>query len=280
MPDQFFADIYRDTEHLTWAPSEQVRERGRRRTRRTRIAATLAGAVAVAVIATGAVALADGQDGAPTPVLPATGSPSPTPDPSATPTPSPPKASRTPVAPPSTPSRTSGRPSAGTTDPAIPASALLQASDVPSDWRGQAPSSEGDSSFAFSTGGCEPSNHQLFRLNPRAQRGIVFVQGQIAPLDETVTRYSAGDAARYLGAVRDRAERCGGPEVKITVLAEDLAGTQSVLVRVEHHGDAVTHYLFVRVGDLTAELTVADRAAATEYAPKVADRLCAGTDAC
>ena len=103
MPDQFFADIYRDTEHLTWAPSEQVRERGRRRTRRTRIAATLAGAVAVAVIATGAVALADGQDGAPTPVLPATGSPSPAPDPSATPTPSPPKASRTPVAPPSDP---------------------------------------------------------------------------------------------------------------------------------------------------------------------------------
>ncbi|MET8089524.1 hypothetical protein [Micromonospora sp. NPDC005220] len=280
MPDQFFTDIYRDTEHLTWAPTEQVRKRGRSRTRRTRIAATLAGVVAVAVVATGAVALAGGQDAAPTPVLPATGSLTPTPAPSATPTPSPPKATRTPVAPPSSPSSSSDRSPAGSTDPAIPESAMLQASDVPSDWRRQAAGRDGDSSFAFSAGACEPANHPLYLLKSRAERGIVFVQGHIAPLTETVTRYSARDAARYLGAVRDRAGSCGGTEVKITVLAEDLAGTDSALVRVEHHDNAVSHYLFVRVGDLTAELWVADRAAATEYAPKVAERLCAGTDTC
>ncbi|WP_327042248.1 hypothetical protein OG400_06065 [Micromonospora ureilytica] len=280
MPDQFFIDIYRDTEHLTWTPTEQVREHGRRRTRRTRIAATLAGVVAVALVATGAVALAGGREGTPTPVLPATGSPTPTPAPSATPTPSPPKATRTPVVPPSNPSSPSGRSSTGSANPAIPESAMLQASDVPSGWRRQAASRDGDSSFAFSTGGCEPSNHPLYRLKSRAQRGIVFVQGQIAPLTETVTRYSARDAARYLGEVRDRAESCAGTGAKITVLAEDLADTDSVLVHVEHHDNAVSEYLFVRVGDLTAELWVADRAAATRYAPKVAERLCAGTDAC
>ncbi|WP_444949333.1 hypothetical protein [Micromonospora ureilytica] len=278
MPDSLFNDLFRDTEQLTWDPTEHVRHRGRRRTRRTRVAVLLTGVVAVALVAAGAVALAGGQKESPTPVLPATGSPTPTPAPSATPTPR--QTSGTPVAPPSSPSSPSGRSSTGSANPAIPESAMLQASDVPSGWRRQAASRDGDSSFAFSAGGCEPSNHPLYRLKSRAQRGIVFVQGQIAPLTETVTRYSARDAARYLGEVRDRAESCGGTGAKITVLAEDLADTDSVLVRVEHHGNSVSQYLFVRVGDLTAELWVADRAAATKYAPKVAERLCAGTDAC
>ena len=77
MPDPLFSDLIRDTGRLTWQPAEEVRELGRRRTRRIRLATGLAAFVAVAAVAGGAVALNGRPDASRPPILPATESPTP-----------------------------------------------------------------------------------------------------------------------------------------------------------------------------------------------------------
>ncbi|MFD6681142.1 hypothetical protein [Micromonospora parva] len=283
MPERFFADIYRDTEHLTWAPTEQVRERGRRRTRQTRIAATLAGVVAVVVVATGAVALAGGQDGAPTPVLPATGSPTPTPTPSATSAPPPPPTtSTTPAVPPSSPSTTSGSPSKGPTSTTIPTEALLRAADLPTGYRPAGNDLDGDWSFNFAASmACQDTPN--LSAKERAERGAVFQKLDVSPVIERVRRYSLDGAKATIVWARTVTECEPGNERKsLSIVDSGFAGDGSLLIRFNAEG-LISYTLFVRQDDLVAEIwlgSVTNRTEVRRLAQRAADRLCAGTDAC
>lgn len=287
MPDPLFADLYRDTEHLTWDPTEQVRRRGRQRTRRTRIAASLAGVVAVAVVAGGAAALAGGPDAAPLPVTPGTGSPTPTstPTPSTTPEPtrSPSAPSRPDDASSSRPPQTSSRPTTASADPAIPAAAMLQNGDGPAGYRVAGGDIDGNWNLAFSAAGCTPADHPLFQLDARAERGRRLSGGPDRMVLQRVERLSPRDADRYIGLVRDRVESCGGKNVTLSVLAGGFAGEESVLVRARYAGGGEALHLFVRQGDLVSELWqkgLTDPAASRELGRDAARRLCAGTESC
>ncbi|MGI5524574.1 hypothetical protein ACQEUX_27065 [Micromonospora sp. CA-259024] len=286
MPDSLFTDLFRDTEQLTWHPTEQVRQRARRRTRQTRIASVLAGAVAVAVVATGAVALAGGQDGAPTPVLPATGSPTPTPVPSATPsrTPSPPPAtSNTPVAPPSSPSATSDRSPTGSTNPAVPAAAMLRLSDLPAGFTMTEGDVDGDWSLESVSIYCRNASSST-AVGQIAQRTVSF-DSPTASMIQRVTRHSAGNAATVLDRVRAKFSDCTPIRTgdSLSVLADGLgAGDESLLVGSTIEGEP-SRWLVVRQGDLVAQVTLdmdTTPEEARTYARPVAQRLCAGTDAC
>ncbi|WP_410819505.1 hypothetical protein [Micromonospora sp. 050-3] len=283
MPDQPFVDLFQDTEHLSWAPTEQVRERGRRRTRQTRIAAALAGVVAVALVATGAVALAGGREGAPTPVLPATGSPTPTPTPSAAPTPSPtPSTRNTPGAPPSSPSTTSGSPSRGSTSPAIPADALLRASDLPRGFRAAGTDMDGDWSFNFAASNACTDTPRL-SAEERAERGAVFGKPDASPVIERVRRYSLDGAKATITWARTVTE-CDQPreQYSLSVVDSGFVGDGSLLIRFDAER-LISYTLFVRQGDLVAEVwlgSLTNRTEARQLAQRAADRLCAGTDAC
>ncbi|WFE51111.1 hypothetical protein [Micromonospora sp. WMMD1155] len=284
MPDQPFVDLFQDTEHLTWAPTAQVRERGRRRTRHTRIAAALAGVVAVALVATGAVALASDREGAPTPVLPATGSPTPTPTPPATPAPPRPSlTSTTPAVPPSSPARTSGRPSAGSADPAIPAEAMLRLSDLPAGFTMTAGDIDGDWSLESVSIYCREAPSWTFS-GGLAQRAVLFESPTVSMI-QRVVRYSAGNAAAEMDAIRAFFTNCnpGAPNSSLSVLTDGLgAGDESLLVGSDIEG-VRSRWLVVRQGDLVAQVALdmdTTPKEARRYADPVAQRLCAGTDTC
>ncbi|MEH0822001.1 MULTISPECIES: hypothetical protein [unclassified Micromonospora] len=289
MPDPLFADLYRDTEHLSWAPTEQVRRRGRQRTRRTRIAASLASVVAVAVVAGGVAALAGGPDAAPLPVTPGTGSPTPTSTPTSTPstTPGPNRSPSAPSRPDgassSRPPQTSSRPTTAAADPAIPTAAMLQNGDGPAGYRVSGGDIDGDWNLAFSAAGCTRADHPLFRLDARAERGRRLSGGPDRMVLQRVERLSSRDADRYLGLVRDRVDSCGGGSVTLTVVASGFAGEESVLVRARYTSGGESLHLFVRQGDLVSELWqkgLTDLAASRELGRDAARRLCAGTDSC
>ncbi|MGK5442581.1 hypothetical protein ACSNN7_12295 [Micromonospora sp. URMC 105] len=288
MPDPLFADLYRDTEHLSWSPTEQVRRRGRQRTRRTRIAACLASVVAVAVVAGGVAALAGGPDAAPLPVTPGTGSPTPTSTPTPTPsiTPGPNRSPSAPARPDdasSRPPQTSSRPTIASADPAIPTAALLQNGDGPAGYRVAGSDIDGDWNLAFSAAGCARADHPLFRLDARAERGRRLSGGPDRMVLQRVERLSPRDADRYIGLVRDRVASCGGENVTLTVVAGGFAGEESVLVRARYAGGGEALHLFVRQGDLVSELWqkgLTGPAASRELGRDAARRLCAGTDGC
>ncbi|MEU4398555.1 hypothetical protein [Micromonospora orduensis] len=286
MPDQPFIDLFHDTEHLTWAPTDQVRERGRRRTRRTRIAASLAGVVAVGVVATGAVALAGGREGAPTPVLPATGSPTPTPSSSPTPSPSPsatPSTRNTPGAPPSSPSATSGAATKGPVSADIPAQALLRASDLPSGYRaGGSDLLDGEWSFGYTvsiTCAATPDRSP----KERAERSAGFSKPGGSSVIERVQRYSLEGAKATMTFWAQRVTQCEPEDERYSLSTVDsgFAGDGSLLIRSD--GPAMVDYtLFVRQGDLVAEIRLGNltESEARRLAQRAADRLCTGTDAC
>lgn len=288
MPDPLFADLYRETEHLSWAPTEQVRRRGRQRTRRTRIAAGLACVVAVAVVATGAAALAGRPDAAP-PIPPATESPAPAPPPStgpsrtATPTPTGPSGaatpSQTPTGPVGTPSTSNSRPS---TDSSIPAAAMLQLADLPTGFRAMGNDLDGDWSLESVTIYCRDRS-PLITVGEVARRGAVFD----SPTDgiiQRVTRHSGGNAATSMDRVSQLVTGCVPYREgdSLSILGTGLGGDESLLVGSLIEGQP-SRWLFVRQGDLVAQVSLDSATTPTEarrYAHAVAERLCAGTDAC
>ncbi|MFC3503396.1 hypothetical protein ACFOOK_20815 [Micromonospora krabiensis] len=286
MPDQLFTDMLRDTRDLTWAPTEQVRRRGRQRTRRTRIVAGLAGVVAVAVVAAGAVAFAGGPDPAP-PIPPATGSPTPTPSPTPSTAPSA-TGSPTPTGSPSTegtpssPPKTSGRPTGGSTDRSIPAAAMLQLADLPAGFRNSGSDLDGDWTLESVTIYCAGRSPSI-TPGEVARRGATF-DSPTSSMIERVTRHSGGNAATAMDRVRDlvtgcRPERAGD---SLSIVATGLAGDESLMVASSISGHQ-SHWLFVRQGDLVAQVWLAEQPSPDEakpYARKVANRLCAGTPSC
>ncbi|MEU0076351.1 hypothetical protein [Micromonospora tulbaghiae] len=285
MPDPIFSDLYRDTEHLVWAPTEQVRRRGRQRTRRTQIAAGLAAAVAVGVVASG-VALAR-PDAAPPPVPPATvapTTPAPSPTPSATPS-AEPSASGTP-----TPSRTAGEPVAsiggGPTSRSpsrtIPAAAMLQLADLPAGFTMRTGKVDGDWSLEFMASLCVNESPTLSD-GEVATRSVAFD----SPSDwvvQRVTRHSGTSAATVMKNLRRLVTGCEmeQPGDSLSIMAESLGGDDGVLVGSEV-GGRPGRWLVVRQGDLVAQVRLDSQTTPTEArrtARSVANRLCAGTDAC
>ncbi|MGV9763307.1 hypothetical protein [Micromonospora tulbaghiae] len=285
MPDPIFSDLYRDTEHLVWPPTEQVRRRGRQRTRRTQIAAGLATVVAVGVVASG-VALAR-PDVAPPPVPPATvepTTPAPTPTPSSTPS-AEPSASGTP-----TPDRTTGGPAAaiggGPTSRApsrtIPAAAMLQLADLPTGFTMQTGRVEGDWSVEFIASLCVNESPTLAD-GQVATRSVAFD----SPTDwvvQRVTRHSGTSATTVMKNLRKLVTGCEmeQPGDSLSIMAESLGGDDGVLVGSEV-GGRPGRWLVVRQGDLVAQLRLDSQTTPTEArrtARTVANRLCAGTDTC
>ncbi|MFI7608569.1 hypothetical protein ACIBTV_25930 [Micromonospora sp. NPDC049366] len=292
MPDQLFTDMLHDTRDLIWAPTEQVRHRGRQRTRRTRIVAGLAGVVAVAVVATGAVAFAGGPDAAP-PLPPATGSPTPTPTPTPTPSATPSTAPNATGSPnptgspstkgtPSSPAKTSGRPTDGSTDRSIPAAAMLQLADLPAGFRNSGSDLDGDwtlESVTIYCGNRSPS------ITPGevARRGVSF-DSPTSSMTERVTRHSGGNAATAMDRVRELVTGCRPARAgdSLSILATGLAGDESLMVGSSIDGRQ-SRWLFVRQGDLVAQVWLAEEPTPDEakpYARKVAARLCTATPTC
>ncbi|MEV6514206.1 hypothetical protein AB0M37_00300 [Micromonospora chalcea] len=285
MPDPIFSDLYQDTEDLIWAPTEQVRRRGRQRARRTQLAAGLAAAVAVAVVATGVVLAR--PDAAPPPVPPATVepiTPTPAPTPSSTPS-AEPSASGSP-----TPSRTTGQPS-GTTgggstsrppSRTIPAAATLQLADLPTGFTMQTGKVDGDWSLEFMSSRCVNESPSLSD-GEVATRSVAFN----SPSDwivQRVTRHSGASATTVMKNLRKLVTGCEmeQPDDSLSIMAESLGGDDGVLVGSDV-GGRPGRWLVVRQGDLVAQLRLDSQTTPTEArrtARSVANRLCAGTDTC
>ncbi|MEU8295739.1 hypothetical protein AB0C04_00420 [Micromonospora sp. NPDC048909] len=281
MPDQLFTDLYRDTENLTWAPTDQVRRRGRQRTRRTRMAAGLAGIVAVALVATGAVALAGGPDATP-PFPPATDSPTPTPSstPSRAADPTPSSSGSPTGRAPSSPAAGTGGPSAPSVE--IPAAAMLQPADLPKGFTSADKTPDGDWTLASVTIYCRHQSPSL-AVRQVADRDRVF-DSPTDSMIQRVTRHSGSGAASSMDRVREQVADCDPhrPDDSLSILAEGLGGDESLLVGSLIEGKP-SRWLLVRQGDLVAQLrmdSATTPAEARGYARKVADRLCAGTDGC
>lgn len=283
MPDPIFAELYRDTEQLTWESTEQVRRLGLRRTRRTYLAAGLASAAAVAVVAVGAIAVAGRPDAAP-PLPPATNAP----DPSTPPAPTSsvrPDSSLAPTSPTTTPSSSvppTRRSTAGTPSAAIPTAAMLRVADLPSGFRADGSDLDGDWSFnAGVSAHCD--NEGWSTPRERALRGAVFRGTVEQTVIERVERHSEETAKSTMAAIRQLVAGCG-PGVsgkRLTLFDSSLAGDESLLIGVADERSGA-RWLFVRQGDLLAQVWLkgVDAAEDPRIAQRAAARLCAGTDAC
>ncbi|MEV1142727.1 hypothetical protein [Micromonospora sp. NPDC049799] len=275
MPDPIFSDLYRDTEHLTWSSTEQVLRRARQRTRRTRIAAGLSSAVAVAVVATGGVAVAGRTDNSPLPPPAASrtsssGIPSPTGNPTPTGEPSP---SASPSASPST----SGRPS-GAGGSAVPVAALLRASDLPSGYRPAGDDLDGDWSLDAVATRCTNSPPPS-TVDHQAERGVVFRADGDRTVIERVRRYTGAEAEVEVRRFVRLVTRC---QPEFSLWERNFVGDQSLLVAQESEG-VFTSWLVLRQGDLVAEIWLGRSTTldgAKPLAQRAAERLCAGTNAC
>lgn len=270
MPDPIFDNLFRDTELLTWAPAEEVRRRGRQRSRRSAAGAVLVSAVAVAVVATGVVAVA-GRPSVGPPAGTVTPSPSTTPTPTPTPTPARPSGS------PSPPGSSSPDRDDPPTSPAIPSSATLRLSDVPAGYEATEVRA-GDWTLAAAAAYCPPP-WTAFELDTSAERYAGFLRPQDARILQQVHRYPGGDAARYMDQVRAGVEECGE---HFSVLDSGFAGEESISLLFDVEG-VRSHYLVVRRADLVSVVWhkgETDRATARTLGVRAADRLCAGTDTC
>ena len=259
MPDPLFAGLYRDTEHLTWASTEQLRGRARQLTRR-RIGAALASVVAVSVVAAGAVALAGRPDSVPRPLPPATGSPTPSAAPTLPPAPFPPP---------------------DPDEPPIEEVAMLQPGDVTAGYRPAGEEADDDWSFKSRTAGCLDPNHPLSRaIPPRAERDRTFQRGADELLFERVQRH--WNPSMVTQAVRGTVEVCGDEGIALTIL-EDVPWRlghhpgELLVIRIDHAGGGSSLHIVVTAGILLAEVWgkgLLDPAEARRLAQRATDRLC------
>ncbi|MGN9775182.1 hypothetical protein ACTMS0_05305 [Micromonospora sp. H33] len=273
MPDLLFAEPHRDTERLLGEPADQVG----RSARRTRIAAGLAGAVAVATVVSAWVAVAGRPDAAPPPA-PTTESPTPSVAPSRTAGPTPSVQPSTP----STPGAGSGPPSAGTPPRSVPAAAMLRLADLPDDFRSLRSDVGGDWPLESLAVHCRDTSPSLL-VGEVGRRDVRF-DSQTDVLIERVTRHSGDAAATVMDNARRLVAGCvpNRPGDSLTLLADGLGGAESLLVGSVIEGEP-GRLLLVRAGDLVAQVRLGDQATeheARSYVRTVASRLCAGTDAC
>ncbi|WP_246248368.1 hypothetical protein, partial [Micromonospora maritima] len=182
---------------------------------------------------------------------------------------------------PSGPAATSGTPSARPPSRAVPAAAMLQLADLPTGFT-RTTNVDGDWSLESVTIYCGNESPSL-QVGQVASRSVQFD----SPSDwlvQRVTRHSGTSAATVMQRVRQLVTGCepARPGDSLSVLAESLGGDDALLVGSEIEGTP-SRWLFVRRGDLVAQLRVDHQTTPVEArrtASSVADRLCAGTDAC
>ncbi len=293
MPDPLFNDLYDDTRDLAWQATDQVRARGAQRTRRQRLAAVTAAAAAMLVVAGGAVALAGPQAARPVQPAPAdsTYRPAPvtsSPSPSATSSPS------------GAPSRaTDDSAPTGTRQPTatarplpqgpVPNAAMLQIGDVARGEMG-----------VFDTHGFEEGNDD-WRMpvkaqdcdpdeNPPAatflhehQRTLVHEEDPDGMVAERVLRFTtAAQARQHLADTQAMVRACmrAGDGVFLSIVVRDFAGPGSMVVRSMADSETKTLHVWVRRGNLVAEVwkkKMPSDQEAVRLGERAATRLCAGT---
>jgi hypothetical protein len=280
MPDPLFQTLFNDTEAMTWAPTDVVRDRARRRVRRTQVTVAGTAVVAVGVISGGAaVAYVDRGLGP----QPSTSRSAAATTPYSPPAP-PPAPPSDPASPGSTAPTTPSAPDAA----AIVGALFLQPGDVGSGYRVvSGGESSGDWTFEFSTSmlGCQPPDttrpDSIRRRDRTLSRGTPQAEDLVT---QYVARYRPGNAGRYLAQVRARVNACTpGNGKSIRIGAQRFAGQDALLIEVNYGGGFTTKHVLVRQGDLLTEFfTKPERSsrAAQELGRKAALRLCAGTPVC
>jgi hypothetical protein len=280
MPDPLFQTLFNETDTMTWAPVDVLRERAHRRARRTQGIAVAAVVVAVGAIS-GGVAVAPRDQGAdpqlgrsqpatgPTPSSPTTSESAPSPSVSVPPT------SAAPRSPSPATAMTIGN------------ALFLQPSDVGPGYRvvsGQEASGDWIFEFSASALGCQASG---LAQSPNTTRVRTLSRGTPQAEDaltQYVARYRSGDAAQYLDRVRAQVNACTpatGQSIKIG--AQHFAGQDALLIEVNYGDGVTTKHVVIRQGDLLTEFfTKPERssAAAKELGRKAAHRLCGATPTC
>lgn len=276
--DALFAEVRGVQPPATFAPAEQVRRRGRQRTRRKALAAG-AGVLAVTamVAGLGAGLAQPGPDGVgplPADSTPTAAAPT-TPPATASPTPS-----RT-----ATPSRKAGGP-------------LLQPDDLgPGNWRrfGAEQMQNADHWFwGFWADTCPAYRSSRFRSLPHQKTVETVAYRAVANGDDNnmsqiIERYDAGWGDDNLDDVRAVIELCaealaGAPGELVTVVDEGFTGDESLLVKSElwyfegkklAPAPLVAHIAVVRVGDVvtTVRAYPSDPDRVRSLAERAAERL-------
>src|SRR5262245_53601110 len=232
MPDPLFQSLFNETETMTWAPADVVRDRARRRVRRTQVMTVAAAVVAVGVISGGVAVAQLDQAAGPQPGTsqtaadPTSSGPSPAPSEPASP-----------------------RSDVSTSPPASEPTAIVDAlflrpGDVGPDYRvvsGREGSGDWTFEFATSVLGCEVSDVTQWtntRRDRTLSRGTPEAEDLLA---QYVARYRSGDAARYLEQVRARVDACkpdNGRSIRIG--AQRFAGQDALLIEVNYGGGVTT----------------------------------------
>ncbi|WP_019870114.1 hypothetical protein [Salinispora oceanensis] len=159
---------------------------------------------------------------------------------------------------------------------------MLKASDFPDGFEAVKDDLDGD--WALESVAIYCSSEQPSLLEGEVgRRGMVY-RSPTEWINQRVTRHSGDDALTVMENVRQFVAGCKMlvPDSSLSILAEDLAGADSVLVAGVIQG-IPNRWLFVRQGDLVAQLDLEYQTTGAEARPlaqKVAARLCAGTDAC
>jgi hypothetical protein len=246
MPDPLFQTLLDDTETASWAPAAVVRDRARRRTRRTRAAAVV-GAAALAVAAVvGGVALAGPVPGA---------SPAASPSPSSV---------------------------AAIGDELFLAPADVDP-DYRIAAEGEATTGSWTYESVMEMLGCQPGA-RIDPIDWRDRSLVRGTAKGAKPVSQRIARYRPGDAARYLQQVRDRVAACKpGDGTAVTIGAQRFAGEDALMI--EHHLIAgnLGALVLIRQGDLVTQYEVAfdrDAQPTMTTAGRAADRLCAGIPVC
>ena len=87
----------------------------------------------------------------------------------------------------------------------------------------------------------------------REQRSL---EGDGGSVTQYVARYRSGDARRYVEQIRNRAAACEVSDgMSVDVVAENLAGDDSLWIQVEL-GSGPAEHVIVRRGDTLTEFTV------------------------
>ncbi|MET7427025.1 hypothetical protein [Dactylosporangium sp. NPDC005555] len=246
MPDPLFDSMIADAGSVRWAPADELRDRARRRTRRTRIATAAAAFTAVAVVV-GGVAVAGADRAAPPPVPGGSSSP--------------PAASSTP--PPDSPSPTeapsqgpTGAPSQGSTGAApasVTAARFLQPSDLGSGWAStRVDNGDGDwiIEATFSAVQCAGNGWASGLTDNRQTRDLRKGSDSYR---QWVGLFPRNTAAAYLDGIRAHVRDCDPArlDTKVDLAAERFAGDDALLVDFNIEGLS-SRYLIVRHGEMVA----------------------------
>lgn len=265
--DDLIDRLHADTARVRWDDAAMVRARADRRSRRHRVAATVA-AAAVLLAGTGLIVVLDRAGRTTGPIATAPSAPAPTLSP-ATPSPAP----------------TTGRASA--TASAIPASALLTPADV--DPGSRMTGDVFDAPYApnpFAACGVDGYPHDSDLV---AALGVgMSGPGAYSTVGDSVLAFRVGTAHAVMTGIGDLlAGACRG---HVTAVGHDLGGDESVLLRGEdaEPGNAgarrIAYHAIVRRGDRIAWVTVVDYASRADFAAyartlsaRAAQRMCAPT---